>query len=84
MGVFSMDELLTRKQVSQAHPKYISHESIKLCLFLWKKTRKKQLSITIKHKTKVKRSTKWVFLARKICLKNDIASDTWARFRKDS
>lgn len=46
---------------------------------------KKMVSkITIKHKTRVKRSTKWVFLARKICLKNDTANDTWARFGKDS
>lgn len=57
-------------------------------IFLWKNKReqeKKMISkITVKHKTKVKRSTKWVFLARKICLKNDIANNTWARFGKDS
>ena len=38
-------------------------------IFLWKNKReqeKKMISkITVKHKTKVKRSTKWLFLARK-------------------
>lgn len=40
--------------------------------------------IIVKHKTKVKRSTKWAFLARKIHLKNDISNDTWTRFGQDS